>query len=341
MNILALTPGLSHTGAPLMLYNLLAALQGECRITLCSLTGEHGPLAEEIRAAGLELSGPDIGGRSFDVCLCNTVLTSRNVVELSRSLPVVWWIHEPASGLNHFLGNAANTAAFAAATRIVFPTRWQAERVYGPWLRRDNWEVVPSAVRPPEDPGPPPFSSSPDRFTLVHLGTVEPRKGQDLTMQAVALLGDAGVHVHFVGALTAQGEALARAVPSGLRERLTFTGPLPPAAAASCLKAADAVVLPTRDDLIPLTVLEAMHYGRPVLTSDFGPIPELVRHGRTGLLSPVDDHRVLAGNIAMLRRDPTLAATLGLQGQAEYRRRPSFSEHAAAMLRVLREAAGR
>jgi alpha-maltose-1-phosphate synthase len=338
MRILALSPGMHYSGAPLMLFNLLASLVDECSITIVSLVQDEGPLAATCRAMGMEVCGPDIGGRRFDVCLCNTILASHAVVQLSAMVPAVWWIHEPAFGLNYVYGRSVNMAAFETARRVVFPTLWQAQTLYGPWLRPGGWEVVPSGILPPDvDPPPAPDDEPRRRFTLAQVGSLCERKGPDLTVKAVDLLDDDDVRVLFIGE-SAKNYQLE--IPERRRGDFAFLGEQDKAGVVAHLKRADAFILPTRDDLIPLVVLEAMHYRKPVLTSDFGPIPETVIHGRTGLLSPVGDHHVLAGNIAMLKRDPALGARLAADAHALYRRKHGFEQHRASMLRILRDVAG-
>lgn len=337
MHILALTPGLHFSGAPLMLFNLLASIKDECRVTIVSLVKDEGPLADVCRAMGMDVTGPDIANKRFDVCLCNTILASHAVVQLAPSVPTAWWIHEPAFGVNYIFSRSVNTAAFAMAQRIIFPTAWQARSVYGPWLQPGNWEVVPSGILPPDvDPPPAPDDEPRRRFTLVQVGSINERKGSDLSIKALDLLNDPEIRLIFVGEETPGARP---AVPERRRGDVFFTGPQDKAGVVAHLKRADAFILPTRDDLIPLVTLEAMHYRKPVLTSDFGPIPETIVHGRTGLLSPVGDHHVLAGNIAMLKRDPALGARLAADAHALYRRKHGFAEHRAAMLRILRDLA--
>jgi glycosyltransferase involved in cell wall biosynthesis len=61
--------------------------------------------------------------------------------------------------------------------------------------------------------------------------------------------------------------------------------------------------------------LEAMAMRRPVAAVNNGGTPEVVEHGRTGLLSPPWDVPALAANIATLLRDPALRAEMGARGR--------------------------
>ena len=67
--------------------------------------------------------------------------------------------------------------------------------------------------------------------------------------------------------------------------------------------AADVFVIPSREDNLPNTVLEAMACGTPVVGFEVGGIPEMVRPGITGLLAPPEDAAALGQAISELLQD--------------------------------------
>jgi glycosyltransferase involved in cell wall biosynthesis len=74
--------------------------------------------------------------------------------------------------------------------------------------------------------------------------------------------------------------------------------------------AADAYVIPSIQDNLPNTVLEAMACGTPVVGFDVGGIPDMVRLGITGLLAPAGDVQGLRAAIAELLRNPERRAEM-------------------------------
>jgi glycosyltransferase involved in cell wall biosynthesis len=62
--------------------------------------------------------------------------------------------------------------------------------------------------------------------------------------------------------------------------------------------------MPSRWEGIPLTLLEAMGYGLPVISTRVGRAPEIIRDGENGRLAPVGDPGALAGAILELYREP-------------------------------------
>ncbi len=74
-------------------------------------------------------------------------------------------------------------------------------------------------------------------------------------------------------------------------------------------------VLPSRAEGFGLAAAEAAACGLPVVAAEASSLPEIVRHGTTGLLVPPDDDVALAGALDRLLRDPQMAATLGARGR--------------------------
>lgn len=70
--------------------------------------------------------------------------------------------------------------------------------------------------------------------------------------------------------------------------------------------AADLVVVPSREDNMPLTAMEAQSCGVPVVSFDVGGLPDIVIHGETGLLAPSGSTEDLAGAISRLIGDTSL-----------------------------------
>ena len=99
----------------------------------------------------------------------------------------------------------------------------------------------------------------------------------------------------------------------GLTGRVTFLGVREDV--ASLLPLGDVFLLSSLSEGISVTLLEAMAAKLPIVATQVGGNPEVVDHGRNGLLSPRGDDVALANNLLMVLRDPVMRARLGEAGR--------------------------
>jgi glycosyltransferase involved in cell wall biosynthesis len=85
--------------------------------------------------------------------------------------------------------------------------------------------------------------------------------------------------------------------------------------AAAMMPGFDVFVHPSRWEGFGLVFLEAMAAGRPIVATQVGAIPEIVHHGQTGLLVPMDDVRALAHAVCTVLTDRHLAQRMGQAGR--------------------------
>lgn len=180
---------------------------------------------------------------------------------------------------------------------------------------------------------------APDRFVVALIGRISDWKGQDVLARALAepALADIGAIGLVVGDEVAGANDAARldrlARELGVKERLQRLGFRDDI--DTVLGAADAVTVPsTRPEPLGLVALEGLAAGLPVVASDAGGLPEVVRNGETGLLVRPGDHAALAGALASLHADPQRASRLGRAGAEDVRSRFS-SERMLAELQDL------
>jgi glycosyltransferase involved in cell wall biosynthesis len=84
---------------------------------------------------------------------------------------------------------------------------------------------------------------------------------------------------------------------------------------ARLLHAADVLLLTSKSEGVPLTAIEAMAAGLPVVATSVGGLPEVVQNGKTGWLVPAGDPAALAERILVLARDPGLRQQMGRLGR--------------------------
>ncbi|MBO3458289.1 glycosyltransferase family 4 protein [Aetokthonos hydrillicola Thurmond2011] len=78
---------------------------------------------------------------------------------------------------------------------------------------------------------------------------------------------------------------------------------------------ADIFVLPTLKETFGIVLIEAMHYGLPIITTNVGAIPELITDGENGFLVPPANSQKLAEAISKLIENPELRKEMGAKGR--------------------------
>ena len=144
---------------------------------------------------------------------------------------------------------------------------------------------------------------------------MDPGKGHADTIDAFARIADVhpAARLLILGAGPLRSELEQRAAGTPCADRVTFTGWRTDA--PRIMGALDVFVHPSRGDPCPLALLEASAAGLPVVAYRDGGAPELVAHGETGLLAPIDDVDALASHLGRLVGDLDGARRMGEDGR--------------------------
>jgi glycosyltransferase involved in cell wall biosynthesis len=148
-------------------------------------------------------------------------------------------------------------------------------------------------------------------FAIACVANYRPRKGIEVLVDAFGTLtGAIQAHLLLIGGGMDAPRLARRIAASPAASRIHVLGYRAdaPALTAAC----DLFVLPsTKREGLARSLIEAMAYGVTPVVTDCGGSPELVQHGVSGLVVPVEDPTALAAAIRMLHDDATLRARLG------------------------------
>jgi len=148
---------------------------------------------------------------------------------------------------------------------------------------------------------------APDVPLVGAVGRLAPIKDLDTLLEATTMLE--GVHLAVVGDGDERPRLEARVAALGLGGRVHFTGWV--ADVAGVMADLDVVVLTSRNEGTPVSLIEAAACARPVVATRVGGVPLVVEDGITGLLAPPSRPDVVAGLIARLLADPTARRSMG------------------------------
>ncbi|MEW5985372.1 MAG: glycosyltransferase [Chloroflexota bacterium] len=151
---------------------------------------------------------------------------------------------------------------------------------------------------------------------LMTVAVLRPEKGIQVMLSALPAILAAVPDVYYVVVGGGDHEAILRAEAArcGVAERVIFTGVRDDV--PQLLSEAHVFVLPTFADALPTVLAEAMAAGRPIVASNVGGVPEMVEHGRNGLLVPPADPAALAQACIHLLNHPAQAQAMGRAGRA-------------------------
>ena len=170
---------------------------------------------------------------------------------------------------------------------------------------------------------------------VLFFGRLDPDKGVDLLVEAAA---DSGVDVDIVGRGTEE-ESLRRLADRIAPGRVRFHGPRYGAELEALISGACATVLPSRQmEGTPYAVLQSYAWGRGVVATAVGSLPEVVADGQTGLLVATGDAAALSSALRRIVDHPDLAAELGRRAREEVLRRNSPDAYYAMLMDAYAEA---
>ena len=152
----------------------------------------------------------------------------------------------------------------------------------------------------------PPAERSEGTPRILYAGLLSPRKGVTDLVRASRLLLERGVAHELVlaGGTPDEGPDDERAARSEESPAARWLGPQPHDAMPDLYRSADVFCLPSWWEAMPLSVLEAMATGLPVVATPVGDVPRVVRPGETGSLVPPRAPEALAGALEALLTDP-------------------------------------
>jgi glycosyltransferase involved in cell wall biosynthesis len=184
-------------------------------------------------------------------------------------------------------------------------------------------------------------------LALLCVARFQEKKGLDTLVDACALLRERGLEFRL--RIFGDGplhEAIAAQVRRlGLEDVVLLPGPAPQEEIARQMRASHLFVMPCRRDRtgdmdgIPTVFMEAMASGRPVVSCAVSGIPELVRHGETGVLVPPDDPQALAEAVLALAHDPEARRRLAAAGRTLVENQHEQRQNARRVVALIEESA--
>ncbi len=194
----------------------------------------------------------------------------------------------------------------------------------------DPQAAMTSLPNPVAVPNEIPLQNTESKLRLLFLGRLTEKKGLFDLFQAMPRVLARFPDLQLVVAGDGDIEmAREYATQSGIAHAVVFKGWVDGEKKERCLKEAALFVLPSHFEGFPVSILEAMTYGKPVVATCVGGVPEVFVDGIHGHLVPPHDPDALAEALLKLLADPELMARFGIAGYGHAR--DNFSTHLVMM----------
>jgi glycosyltransferase involved in cell wall biosynthesis len=189
----------------------------------------------------------------------------------------------------------------------------------------------------------------PDRFgerrpsggptRVLYVGLLTPRKGVLDLIEASRLLREEGYphELLLLGGTPDEGPAAAEPVLAAARGQAELLGTRLPEEMPDAYAGADIFCLPSWWEAMPLSVLEAMAAGLPVVATDVGDVSRVVQDTTTGFVVPTQAPHEIASALRKLLDDPDLRARLGAAGRQRVQEHFSSAVTAARLSELYAE----
>lgn len=353
MRILFLITRAERGGAQSHLLELVRGLGPEHEILLVS--GEDGPLLEEASSLGARIQV--IPSLVHPIRPLRDLAAIRQVLRIIRSfapdllhahsskagavgriaaalsgVPSVFTAHgwaftDGAPAHRKLIGATLEKLCAPLCRAIIVVSEYDRHLAHRFGIAHENKLVVIHNGVPARNAASPAGRGQRSDIAIVMTARFAPPKDQLLLIRALKLLPDC-ITVRFLGAGAAMASCEQAARSLGVRSRVSFLGDR--GDVAEQLADADIFALCSNYEGLPISIIEAMRAGLPVVATDVGGVGELVEDGHNGFLVPKGSVEILAERIRSLAVSPGVRLACGNNGRAKFERQ--FSSD--AMLRT-------
>jgi GT2 family glycosyltransferase/SAM-dependent methyltransferase len=315
-NILLVSHDLSLSGAPIMLLQLCRQLI-EHGAFVTVISEKDGPAKDMFLSAGAPVIIDSLLLRqhesltnfseNFDHIICNTIITWPVVRQVSQLADTIWWIHEAALITSmQYIPGFLDT--FSLVQKVVAPSEYALQFIrphhphpeklyYGyPDIREDSSSLPGRKAQ-----------SGPIIFSII--GSIEPRKGQDVLLEALQRLSpDTLRSMKICIAGRPHDLTFTRQLLDNIKSldhicEIQFMGEVSHTQSLELIHRSDVILCISRDDPFPVVIVEALCLAKPCIVSTHTGFAEMITNGKDGFVFSSGDCRALAGIMERIVRD--------------------------------------
>lgn len=294
-NILLISHEMSLTGAPMVLLYLariirqngdypviISPIDGEMRQVLFN-EGFHVIIDQNLYCNDILFKK---FANNFDFIIANTLLSLPVVIQLCE-MRIFWWIHEGYYALSNYI--KVNKEFFSDIQKLRDNTNLQvlyvseySKNIFEKKLGLKRNKVLPFGLPDERYIG---IEGEHSNIQFIMIGSIEPRKGQDILINAITHLPEATrekASFHIIGNVLNQKYYDNITTYSFNIKELYIEGALPHDEVIKRIAVSDIVIAPSRDDPFPVTLCEAMMCAKPCISSNMVGISYYIKSKNCG-----------------------------------------------------------
>lgn len=157
-------------------------------------------------------------------------------------------------------------------------------------------------------------------IVIAAIGMLNEMKDYDTMLEAFAIAAGKNAKLRLL--IAGDGphrERLVRKIASlGVSERVSLMGALEEAKKNAFLSLSDIFLITSISEGCPTAILEAMYFGKPIIATEVGGIPEIISHGNNGVLVPPENPGILAKTILDIAADKHARMRLGIAAKNNF-----------------------
>ena len=325
----------SRTGAPRAVLFLARALFQLHGVRPVVISPADGPMREEFEQEGFPtVVDPHLFSyESYSFAACNFVMGFERVVVTSlASYPFIryfrdiakhlsWWIHETEAGFTAVAAMTSDLALLFAASESI----WLGSPLCIPFASQyASREKLSLLLYGCEDAALPPRAPENGKVVFSVVGSLEPRKGQDIFLEAIARLPEdirqKGIFRIIGSPLSYVSQRYCEKVRSGaaLFREVECVPDVSPDRLQELYAETTVIVSASRDDPMPIVVTQGFMFSKVCLCSSAIGHAQLFEDGKEGLIFANESVEMLAEKMAWIISNPTESKAMGRAGRSVY-----------------------
>ena len=216
---------------------------------------------------------------------------------------------------------------------VVLSKEWKDFLISRSICDADQIVVLHNAVEVPDD-------NQTDYLnnTVLFMGRLDLRKSPDVLLRAGKIVLRKHPDARFV--FGGDGDVQRYkdlAVQLGIEDACSFIGWAKGNKKAEAFRSSSIYCLPSKNEGMPMSVLEAMSYGLATVSTPVGGVPQIITDGVNGLMFPVDKVNLLAGLLCKLMDDVVLKERIGRAGRETIKTTFSFNAFMEQLITIYEE----